>query len=295
MTIAPRARDPEVAAPAGASGSHPDRQADPAAAISAPLAHRASRFDLVGDLDAAIVLAEVARDGASAMLPEGLRLAAPSPGDRHPLLFVLGRQRNVRFAFSPFGIDYCEFILAVPSVEHARSGAEPAGRFTYLPCLLLDRWLPTNVGRLLLAYEKRHAAIAATDLDYRITSRSTGEPLLSARFRPASWSIDELPPAPLREIMQLPLISRRARGVWRYSVAQFALDRARTAPLELELVIERPFVPGLPTGPLAFDGASGSAFRLRTSWRLTGPCARRSPPAIRGWTTARRSGDMTAA
>jgi hypothetical protein len=282
-TIAPRARDHEIAAPApGTSGRHPDRQADPAAAILAPIAHRTSRFDLVGDLDAAIVLAALARDDASTMLPAGLRLAAPSQGDRHPLLFVLGRQRNVRFAFSRFGIDYCEFILAVPFVEHVRSGAQPAGRFTYLPCLLLDRWLPTIAGRLLLAYEKRHATIAATDLDYRITSLSTGEPLLSARFRPASQAIDELPPAALREIMQLPLISRRARGAWRYSVAQFALDRAQIAPLELDLVIERPFVPGLPTGPLAFDGASGSAFRLRTSWRLSGPLARRSPPRAPG-------------
>jgi hypothetical protein len=277
-TIAPRARDHEVAQPEpGASGRHPDRQADPAAAIFVPIAHPASRFDLVGDLDAAIVLADVARDRASAMLPTGLRLAAPSPGDRHPLLFVLGRQRNVRFAFSPFGIDYCEFILAVPFVEHVRPG-EPVGRFTYLPCLLLDRWLPTIGGRLLLAYEKRHAAIAATDLDYRITSLSAGQPLLSARFRPASQGVHELPPAALWEIMQLPLISRRARGAWRYSVAQFALDRAQTAPLELEVVIERPFVPGLPTGSLAFDGASRSAFRLRTSWRLSGPLARRSPP-----------------
>jgi hypothetical protein len=278
-TVVPRARDHEVAEPAsGASGGRPDQQADPATATLAPIAHRTSRLDLVGDLNAAIVLATVARDDASAMLPQGLRLAAPSPGDRHPLLLVLGRQRNVRFAFSPFGIDYCEFILAVPFVEHVRSGAEPAGRFTYLPCLLLDRWLPTIVGRLLLAYAKRQVAIAATEASYRITSLSTGEPLLSARFRPASPAIDELLPAALREIMQLAVISRRARGAWRYSVAQFAPDRAQIAPLELDLAIERPFVPGLPTGSLPFDGGSGAAFRLRTSWRLSGPVARRRPP-----------------
>ena len=278
-TTAPRARDHEVAEPApGAAGRQPDQQPAPATATLAPNRRQASRFDLVGDLDAAIVLAAVARDDAGAMLPAGLRLAAQSRSDLHPLLFVLGRQRNVRFAFSPFGIDYCEFILAVPFVEHGRSGAEPAGRFTYLPRLFLDRWLPTIGGRLLLAYEKRQAAIAATDVDYRIASLSTGEPLLSARFRPASQAIDELPPAALREILQLPLISRRARGAWRYSVAQFALDRAQIAPLELDLAIERRFVPGLPTGALAFDSGSGRAFRLRTSWRLSGPLARRSPP-----------------
>jgi hypothetical protein len=78
------------------------------------------------------------------------------------------------------------------------------------------------------------------------------------------------------------VISRRAHGAWRYSVADFMLDRAEVRPIGMNLVIERPFVPGLPVGAFALDGEGGHALRLRTSWRLTGPFARRSPPLPAG-------------
>jgi hypothetical protein len=75
------------------------------------------------------------------------------------------------------------------------------------------------------------------------------------------------------------VISRAARG-WRYSCADFGLDRAVVQPAELDLVIHRPFVSGLPVGEFRFTGVEGEAsraFRIRTSWRLAGPWARRSP------------------
>jgi hypothetical protein len=258
-------------------------RADPvmaAPARMAPVVRRASRLDFVGDLDAVIALVGVATDAASAMLPAGLRLAPQdlAPDSQHPLLFVLGRQRNVRFALWRGGIDYFEFILVVPFVEHDPSGAERAGPFAYLPRLFLDRRLPTIGGRLLLAYAKRRALISTTDETYRIASVSTGELLLSARFREMAQTVGGLPPTALREVLGLPVISRRTRGGWRYSVADFALEQAQIAPIAVDFAIERPFVPGLPTGAFAIGGESGQAFRLRTSWRLSGPLARRSPP-----------------
>jgi hypothetical protein len=243
----------------------------------APVQRQASRLDFVGDLDAAIALLAVPADTASAMLPDGLRLARQSatPENRHPLLLMLGRQRNVRLALFSRGIDYLEFILAVPFVEHDRPD-RPRGPFGYLPCLLLDRRMPIVAGRLLLAYHKRRAALSATEDTYRIACARSGEPLLSARFRARAELGDGRPPAPIAEILRLPVISRRARGVWRYSVADLGLDRAEIAPIELDLAIERPFVPGLRAGSFALDAKAGHAFRLRTSWRLTGPFARRS-------------------
>jgi Acetoacetate decarboxylase (ADC) len=240
---------------------------------------KGSRFDFVGDLDAAIALVEIPADSARAMLPDGLRLAPQRVmlGNRHPLLLMLGRQQNVRLALFSTGTDYLEFILAVPFVEHDRQGRHPRGPFGYLPCLFLDRRLPIVAGRLLLAYDKRRAAISATDESYRVARAHTEEPLVSARFRAvAGWS--SRLPQPIADILRLPVVSRRARGTWRYSVADFALDRAEIRPIGMDLAIERPFVPGLPVGSFALDAECGHALRLRTSWRLTGPFARRSPP-----------------
>ena len=249
----------------------------------APVQRQASRLDFVGDLDAAIALLAVPADTASAMLPDGLRLARQSvtPENQHPLLLMLGRQRNVRLALFSSGIDYLEFILAVPFVEHDRPD-RPRGPFGYLPCLLLDCRLPIVAGRLLLAYNKRRAAISATEDTYRIACAHSGEPLLSARFRARAGSRDGRPPAPITEILQLPVISRRARVAWRYSVADLALDRAEIAPIEMDLAIARPFVPGLPADSFALEAKRGQAFRLRISWRLTGPFARRSLPLASG-------------
>jgi Acetoacetate decarboxylase (ADC) len=249
----------------------------------APVQRQVSRLDFVGDLDAAIALLAVPADTASAMLPDGLRLARRSatPENQHPLLLMLGRQRNVRLALFSSGIDYLEFILAVPFVEHDRPG-RPRGPFGYLPCLLLDRRLPIVAGRVLLAYAKRRAAISATDETYRIACARTGEPLVSARFEATGGSSKGRLSGPIVEVLQLPVISRSARGAWRYSVADLTLGRAQIEPIGIELAIERPFVPGLPAGSFALDAKAGHAFRLRTSWRLTGPFARRSPPLASG-------------
>ena len=84
-----------------------------------------------------------------------------------------------------------------------------------------------------------------------------------------------------RTLFDLPVISR-SRGGWRYSVADLGLDRALLEPVGLRLAIHRPFVPGLPVGDFRLegvDGDGGSAFRIRTYWRLAGPWARRSPAA----------------
>lgn len=285
MTISgPYRRTEAIEKPALETGA---ARADPAAATSvprAPVDRKSSRLDFVGDLDAALAFLAVPADTASAMLPEGLRLAPQSamPADQHPLLVVLGRQRNVRLALFSSGIDYLEFILAVPFVEHDQPDRHPRGPFGYLPCLFLDRRLPIVAGRLLLAYAKRRAAISATPDTYRIACPSTGEPLVSARFGTAGRSSSGRPSAPIAEILQLPVISRSARRAWRYSVADLALDRAEIEPIDMNLAIERPFVPGLRAGSFALDAAGGHAFRLRTSWRLTGPVARRSPPRPSG-------------
>ena len=243
---------------------------------------RSSPFDFVGHVTAIVAILPVAHEAARAMLPAGLDLAAQDVmwGDRHPLMLILGRQSGVRMRLLPFGADYLEFILAVPFVERPGGRERIGGPFCYPARLYLDRGLPTVAGRLLYAYDKRRAAIRMTTDRYRIADPAGGAPLLDAQYRIAGPAIE---PASIgaRTLLEQPVISH-SRGGWRYSVADLGLDRAVLQPVGLRLAIHRPFVPGLPLGAFQLegvDGDDGSAFRIRTYWRLAGPWARRSPPA----------------
>jgi hypothetical protein len=244
----------------------------PNAAASKP-----STFDFIGRMSAVVAVLSLTPDAARAMLPPGLELAAQDlmPGDRHPLVLILGRQSDVRPRLLPFGGEYLEAIIAVPFVQLGGSGERPRGPFCYCPRLLLDRRLPIAIGRLLYGYDKRRALIRITAEGYRIADPAHGELLLDARFRTAEASVEPLHPAAAM-LFQLPVISRAAQG-WRFSVADFGLDRALIEPLELKLTIHRPFVSGLPFGEFVIAGETARAFRIQTSWRLLGPWAQRCP------------------
>jgi Acetoacetate decarboxylase (ADC) len=246
-------------------------------------AGKRSPLDFVGCMTAVVAILPVSCEAAQAMLPAGLELAAHGvlPGDGHPLVLIMGKQSDVRPRAAPFGAGYLEFILAVPFVGY--QGRGPHGPFCYCPLLFLDRRLPTIAGRLLYGYAKRLASIRMTESSYRIADLAQGEPLLSAKFRTTGGA-----GGPSRSgaaaLFDLPVISQAAGGWW-YSCADFGLDRAVVRPVELDLMIHQPFVSGLPVGDFLVadveaDGAR--AFRVRTSWRLEGPWARRSPPDCAG-------------
>jgi hypothetical protein len=241
---------------------------------------RPTPFDFVGRLTAAVAVLSLSREAARAMLPTGLELVVQHfwPGKRHPLILMLGRQSDVRPRLLPLGAEYLEAILVVPFVQLGGPGEPPRGPFCYCPRLLLDRRLPIAVGRLLYGYDKRRALIRMTAESYRIADPAQGE-LLSARFRAAAAPVEPLQRAAAM-LFQLPVISRAAQS-WRFSFADFGLDRALIEPLELKLTIHRPFVAGLPVGEFVIAGNQGEtsrAFRIQTSWRLLGPWAQRSPP-----------------
>jgi Acetoacetate decarboxylase (ADC) len=242
-----------------------------------------SPFDFVGRMTAVVAILPVSHEAAQAMLPAGLHLAVQefTPGERHPLVLIMGQQSGVRPSLLPLGARYLEFILVLPFVEHRGYG--PRGPFCYCPRLFLDRHLPTLAGRLLYGYDKRLAAIRMTEHSYRIADPRRGELLLQAEFQTTGAAV-EPSRSGVMSLFQLPVISEAARG-WRYSCADFGLDRALIQPVELHLEILRPFVSGLPLGAFTMSGAGGEAsraFRIRTSWRLAGPWALRSPPRRAG-------------
>ena len=235
-------------------------------------------------MTAVVAILNVPSEAARAMLPAGLDLAAqdlPS-GGQHPLVLIMGHQRNVRPRLLPFGADYHEFILVLPHVALRAAAGRVFGPFCYPLRLYLDRRLPTLAGRLLYAYDKRRAAIRMTAEGYRIVETASAEPLLEAHFRTAGPALGPCPRGVTR-LLDLPVISQAPRG-WRYSIADFGLDRALLQPVALDLVIHRPFVSGLPVGEFRFTGGEDAerAFRVRTDWRLAGPWARPSPPASEG-------------
>jgi Acetoacetate decarboxylase (ADC) len=233
-----------------------------------------SPFDFVGRLTAVVAILPVTHEAARAMLPGGLDLAAQDlvPGDRHPLVLILGQQSGVRPGLLPLGAGYLEAILAVPFVQLPERGAQP---LCYCPRLLLDRRLPIAIGRLLYHYDKRRALIRMTADSYRIADPARGELLLDARFGAAAARV-EPSRGDAAMLFRLPVISRSAHG-WRFSLADFGLDRALIEAIELTLTIHRPFVSGLPVGEFDIARIDASrAFRLNTSWRLLGPWARRS-------------------
>jgi hypothetical protein len=243
---------------------------------------RPSPFDFVGHMTALVAVLPVGHEAARAMLPPGLDLAPQDVmrSDRHPLVLILGRQSGVRSRLLPFGADYLEFILALPFVKRPVAGEPMAGPFCYPARLYLDRGLPTLAGRLLYAYDKRRAAIRMTADSYRVGDPAGDAPMLEAQYRIAGPAIE---PARIgaRTLFEQPVISH-AWGSWRYSVADLGLDRAALQPVELCLSIRHAFVPGLPVGDFRLEGVdddAGSAFRIRTHWRLAGPWAQRSPPA----------------
>jgi hypothetical protein len=263
---------PEMARAVSASERDVRRSVRTAAGKSSPL-------DFVGCMTAVIAILPVSREAAQAMLPAGRELAAHRvlPRDGHPLVLIMGKQSEVRPRAAPFGASYLEFILAVPFVGHRERG--PQGSFCYCPRLFLDRRLPTIAGRLLYGYAKRLAFIRMTEGSYNVAAPDRAETLLEAHFRTSGATL-EPSRSGISAPFDLPVISEAGRS-WRYSCADFGLERAVVRPVELDLVIHRPFVPGLPAGEFRIAGLGpddARALHIRTSWRLAGPWARRSPP-----------------
>ena len=159
----------------------------------------------------------------------------------------------------PFGLRYRELVIAVPFVR-PRDG--PPGPFCHLPLLLLDRRLPTLLGRWLYGFAKQRATIRRTTDHFDAMSRSDGAPLLEARFAPMAGAPDLKPALGL---LEQPLISAGPRGRWRCSRFDFGFERAGLGGVEAEVVVHPGLLRRSADGP---DPGSIRAFRLETAWRL---------------------------
>lgn len=222
-----------------------------------------------GRLDAVVVVADLAAEVASALVPAGLELRpqALTPAGRHPVILLFGEHSRVGFPGLGFGLRYRELVIALPFVR-PRGG--PPGPFCHLPLLLLDRRLPTWLGRWLYGFAKRHATIRRSAISFDAIGRSDGSWLFAARWRASGAALDL---GPVRGLFEQPLIAHGAGARWRYSRFDFGFERARLGAVEVEVSVHPGLLAGLPAGPLR----PARSFRLETAWTL----ARLRPPDAR--------------
>jgi hypothetical protein len=240
---------------------------------------------VTGRLDGVVLILDLPAGPLAALLPPGLEILPQSvvAAGRHPLVLLFGQQREVGPDLLPFGLSYLEFVLALPFVR-PRDG--PQGPFCHLPVLLLDRRLPTVLGRWLYGFAKRRAACQRSEDSFVIARLEDGAALLSARFAAAGATgrAGELEDFQnLRCLFEQPLISQGRGGRWRYARFDFALARAALQPVAAEVVVHRAIMSGMPFGPdpiRAPGPGASTAFRVATSWTLThtGPDAERRQP-----------------
>lgn len=235
-----------------------------------------------GRLDAVAVVLDLPAEPLAALLPEGLEILPQSvlPEPRHPLVLLFGEQSAVGPNLLPLRMRYRELVLALPFVGQ-RDG--PPGPFCYLPVLLLDRRLPTLLGRWLYGFAKRRVAWASSEDGCAIGRLEDGASLLSARYaaigpRVRAGELADF--ARVRCLFEQPLISSTRSGRFRHARFDFALAQASVQPMTAEIVFHRSIRPGMPLGPgpVRAPGPGGpAAFRIETTWTLTraGPAAER--------------------
>jgi hypothetical protein len=235
-----------------------------------------------GRLNAVAVILDLPAEPLAGLLPDGLEFLpqAVLPDGRHPLVLLFGEQSAVGPNLFPLGLRYRELVLALPYVGQ-RDG--PPGPFCYLPVLLLDRRLPTLLGRWLYGFAKRRVAWTSLEDGCALSRLEDGGSLLAAR-----WTVDgsreradaQASFARVRCLFQQPLISRGRGGRFRHARFEFALARARVEPVTAEILFHQSIRPGMPLGPgpIRTPGPGGpAAFRIQTDWTL----ARAKPEAER--------------
>ncbi|MBX9791219.1 MAG: hypothetical protein K2Y37_20045 [Pirellulales bacterium] len=150
--------------------------------------------EYVGHYDAYVFFLDAPRDQVEAHLPPiGITLAPQNltPPDRHPLVFMAGRQSDVRpravrkdavAGLKQYGLtmNYLELIVAVPFVRRVGNPAT----YTELVCstrLVLDHYGPTMLG-WLCGFPKIVGQISWSASNYTATTLQ-GDPLFESKLQ----------------------------------------------------------------------------------------------------------------
>jgi hypothetical protein len=232
-------------------------------------------FAGIATFDGCVVVTTPARDEVAALLPADLELADSPAPHRHPILFVLGRQRSgvslvagLRF---PFPVVYGEFALAVPFVRHRRG----ARLHTYVPRMVSSYFPATWTGNEYYGLGKRMGDVRR-DRDLVLLCDEQDRLLLHAVVAArGEWLTGAGDPpllALVRSAFALPIVGRKTSGTWIGCRFDWDFGGAEVRAIDAALEIDRPFVPGLEAG--SQDGVGSDSFEVRAmAWRLSWPSA----------------------
>ncbi len=203
------------------------------------------------------------RAKVAAMLPAGLELL-PQPvtaADQHPVVLLFARQRNVRPNLFPFGMNYNEFICAVPWVRHTDPALQDLPPLICPTVLFLDSLAPILLGIYGYGFNKIRAAIAADADSYIIRDQADQSEIIACSFAPAGpkTSPRDLPLfGATWPVWEMPMVTRSKLGAWQYSVYDFSLAQARMQPVAMDIRIASPRL-GLPPGAITVPSIATSA------------------------------------
>ncbi len=210
------------------------------------------------------VMVPFAAETVAAMLPDGLALASQTltPGDQHPVILLFAQQRGVRPNQIPFGMNYTEFICAVPWVRHTDHRLADLPPLICPTKLYLDSLAPILLGIYGYGFPKERAAMEVDTDTYIVRDGKSGKEIISCAFDRTGPKVQAhmLPHfAVARPAYEMAMVTRNRAGQWQYSVYDFSLGQSTLEPLDMEIRIsENRF--GLPGGILKPPSITTSPF-----------------------------------
>jgi uncharacterized protein with NAD-binding domain and iron-sulfur cluster len=256
----------------------------------------------VGSMEGYCITIWPASESVKKLLPPDLSLDPPTglrPKERHPIVFLFCRQKNVRPGFVPFGgMRYHEIIELIPFVKrHDVLDGPAGGPFSYMPYLFLDEVAPVWIGVNLYGFNKRLARITSDRGSYQLRS-DLGEITtdLSAKGLPGRAGTQRYSRLDkIRQLLDRPFIAQMSSGLFVYSHLDFCFDTATFQGVTGTVGLGAPFDPSV-SPPGTFEVGSildedYGAFRFQTNWNLSVPLAAGEeassvvPPDLQTFTT----------
>lgn len=226
----------------------------------------------------ASVVVPFPRDVVQKLLPSGLELDKQdiTKSDEHPVILLFARQRDVRPNQLPFGMNYCEFICAVPWVRHTDPSLQALPPLIVPTKLYLDSLPPILLGIYGYGFPKERAAMHVDMDTYIIRDAKTDEEIISCSFERTGpkTRAHALPFFDkVRDGYEMAMVTHNRLGQWQYSVYDFSLGQAELEPLKMEIRISSDRF-GLPPGIIKTPDISTSslgAFFLTSDATISNP------------------------
>ncbi len=218
------------------------------------------------------------REVVQKMLPVGLELGPQSltaPG-QHPVILLFGQQKAVRPNQFPWGMNYLEFICAVPWVQHAGDARTHFPPMITATRLYLNSNPPIWLGKYGYGFPKIKAQMTADDDTYIVNDLRTQQPIVSCYFKTAGEEGNSAQFAEFqktRTAYEMAMVNPNMFGRWQYSYYDFSLGQCRVKPLDVEVRVHSDafgLPPGTYTAP-SIENSSLGGFFLTSAATINNP------------------------